>query len=112
MLPPTSVGNPPAATISPASAVVVVLPFEPVMATMLPGKKLRRQLDFADHGFAARARLHQRRRIHRNARADHDQILFLEGALAVAAGFDRNAVIEQQREFPCRTGQVAWCRRR
>ena len=33
-----AVGKPPAATISPASVVVVVLPFEPVMATMFPGR--------------------------------------------------------------------------
>ncbi len=38
MLPPTSAGNPAAAMISPTSVVVVVLPFDPVMATMEPGR--------------------------------------------------------------------------
>jgi len=38
MLPPTSAGNPVAVMISPVSAVVVVLPFDPVMATIGPGK--------------------------------------------------------------------------
>src|SRR5215470_2597086 len=36
MLPPTATGRPPAARISPASVVVVVLPFDPVMATIGP----------------------------------------------------------------------------
>ena len=38
MFPPTSVGNPPAAKISPVSVVVVVFPFDPVMATIGPGR--------------------------------------------------------------------------
>src|SRR6266566_7765586 len=38
ILPPTIVGYPPAPIISPASVVVVVLPLDPVIATMVPGK--------------------------------------------------------------------------
>src|SRR5579859_2284591 len=38
IFPPTSVGDPLAVMISPASVVVVVLPFDPVMATIGPGK--------------------------------------------------------------------------
>ena len=38
MLPPTSVLNPPAAMISPTNVVVVVFPFDPVMATIGPGR--------------------------------------------------------------------------
>ena len=49
-------------------------------------------------GSPSSARLHQRRRVHGNARADHDQVLSAESALAVAAGFDCDAVIEQDVE--------------
>ena len=38
MLPPTRVGYPPAVMISPVRVVVVVLPFEPVIATMFFGR--------------------------------------------------------------------------
>ena len=38
MLPPTSAGNPAAVIISPVSVVVVVLPFDPVIATIGPGR--------------------------------------------------------------------------
>ncbi len=38
MFPPTRVGSPPAARISPVKVVVVVLPFDPVMATIGPRK--------------------------------------------------------------------------
>jgi len=38
MLPPTSAGTPAAVMISPVSVVVVVLPFDPVMATIGPGR--------------------------------------------------------------------------
>ena len=63
------------------------------------GQKLGCQLNLTDHGLAHRAGLHQRRRIHRNAGADHDEILPAEGAFTVSAGFDRDAVIEQHRNF-------------
>ena len=39
MFPPTSVLRPPEAMISPVSVVVVVLPLEPVMATIFPCRK-------------------------------------------------------------------------
>jgi len=39
MLPPTSVGIPAEARISPSRAVVVVFPLEPVTASMLPSRK-------------------------------------------------------------------------
>ena len=103
MLPPTSALRPPAARISPARVVVVVLPFEPVMATMFALQKSRRQLDFADHGNAERARLHQLRHVERNARADDDQVLIAKCALAVLAGFNADAVVEQQQESPARS---------
>ena len=38
MLPPTNAGKPAAVMISPASVVVVVFPFDPVMATIGPGR--------------------------------------------------------------------------
>ena len=65
------------------------------MATIGPGQELRGEFDFADDGFAERAGLHQRRRVHGNAGADDDQVLSAEGALAMAAGFDGDAMIEQ-----------------
>ena len=99
MLPPTSVGSPPAARISPASAVVVVLPLEPVMATIGPGKKSGGEFDFADDRLAVRRAWTSCGRIEGNARADDDQVLFLKGALAVAAGFDGDAVFEEQQNL-------------
>ena len=99
MLPPTSAGNPEAVIISPVSVVVVVFPFDPVMATIGPGKKLRRQFDLANDAFAQRSSLHQWRSIHRNARADHNQILSLEGAVAMSPGLDGDAVIQQHGDF-------------
>jgi hypothetical protein len=53
------------------------------------------EFDLADHRFSGSARLHQRGRVHGNTGADYDQVLSAEGALAVAAGFDRDAVIER-----------------
>ena len=85
--------------ISPARVVVVVFPFDPVIATMVPRQKLRRQFDLADHRLAQSTRLHQRRRVYRHARADHDKVLPAKGALAVSAGFDCNAVVEQHRNL-------------
>ncbi len=49
MLPPTCVASPLSARILPTSVVVVVLPFEPVMASVLPLQISRRQLDLTDH---------------------------------------------------------------
>ena len=92
--------------------MVVVLPFDPVMATMRPGQKLRREFDLADHGLAQRARLHQRRRIHGNSGTDHDQILPAERALAVPAGLDGDAVIEQHGNFVAQVRRRSWCQRR
>ena len=66
------------------------------------GQKLGGQFKFADDRFADDARLHQLRRIEGHARANHDQILIAEGAVAVAAGFDRDAVLEEQ-ENPLRS---------
>ena len=74
--------------ISPASVVVVVLPFEPVMATMLPFRKRAASSTSPMTGMPQLARLHQLRNIERHARADDDQVLIAEGALAVLSGFD------------------------
>src|ERR1700728_3799683 len=57
-------------------------------------QKLRRQLNLADHWLAQRPCLRQQRRVHRNTRAHHNQILSAKGALAVPAGLDRNPMIE------------------
>ena len=64
-----------------------------------PGQESRRKFDLANHRLAQSARLHQGRRVDRDARAHHDQILFTKRAVPVASGFDRNAVIEQSRNL-------------
>ena len=46
-----------------------------------------------------RPRVHQLRNIEGHARADDDQVLIAEGALAVLAGLDADAVIEQHGNF-------------
>ena len=56
MLPPTWQGIPHSFRIWPISAVVVVLPFEPVMPHTGPAKKVAGQFDFADDRNALRAR--------------------------------------------------------
>ena len=77
----------------------MVLPFEPVMATMFLGRNWAASSISPITGSPTAAGLHQGRGVHRNAGADHDQILPAESTLAVAAGFDRDAVIEQHRNF-------------
>jgi len=98
MLPPTSVGNPAAVMISPVSEVVVVLPFEPVMATMGPGRNCAAS-SISPITVSPRARACTSERVHGNAWADHDQILAAKSAVAVASGLDGNAVIEQHRNL-------------
>ena len=78
----------------------------------VPGQETGRQFDFANHRFAQSTSLNQRRRIHGNAGTDHDQVLSAKCALAMAASLDRDAMIEQEREFPCRVGLAAWRRKR
>ena len=99
MFPPTSVGSPPAVRISPVSVVVVVFPFDPVMATIGSRQKLRRQFNLANHRLAHGAGLHQHRRIDGNPRTDHNQILPTKRPLAMPARLDGNAMIEQRRDL-------------
>ena len=75
------------------------------MATMGPGKNCDGQLNLADDCLAQGPGLNQHGRIDGNARAHHDQILPAKGTLAVAAGFDGDAVIEQQRDFCAEAGR-------
>ncbi len=110
MFPPTSVLRPPEAMISPVSVVVVVLPLEPVMATIVSLQEARGQLDFADDRNAEAARVLQRSDIAGNAGAYHNQILIAEGALAVLAGFHRNAAVEQRRNFVAAADPRSWHR--
>ena len=58
----------------PISAVVVVLPFEPVMPQIGPLKKIAREFHFADDRNALRARRLDRRDVDRHARREHDQV--------------------------------------
>ena len=55
----------------------------------------RRQFDFANDGDAGLPRLQQLRHVGGHARADDDQFLLVEGALAVISGLDHDAAVEQ-----------------
>ena len=87
IFPARIVGNPAVCRMCSTSAVVVVLPFEPVMPT-----SGRAETDtptrFRSKSYAG-SRGKQRRKIRRNARARDDQILRQKGFLAVAAEFER-----------------------
>ena len=111
MLPPTRVGNPPAVKISPVKRSRRSFPVRPGDGHNRPRQKLRRQFNLADHGLAHGPRLHQHRRIHGDPRAHHNQILPAKRALAVPAGLDRDAVIEQRRESHCAAHLHSWCRK-
>ena len=63
-----------------------------------PRQKLSRQFDLANDGLARYASLH-RQRVHGDAWADHDQVLAVESTLAMFTGFNRDAVVEQYRDF-------------
>ena len=99
MLPPTSALRPPAEMISPASVVVVVLPLEPVMATMWPFRNRAASSTSPITGMPALARVYQLRNVEGHARTDDDQVLIAKCAFAVLSGFHADAVIEQQRDF-------------
>ena len=62
-------------------------------------EEARRQLDFSDDRDAETAGVLQRADVAGDSGADHNQILIAEGALAVLAGFHRNATVEQRRNF-------------
>ena len=78
-----------------SGVVVVVLPLEPVMATILPLRKRAASSSSPMIGQAEVAHLHQFRGVERHAGADHDQVLAAEGQQAVTAGFDHDALFEQ-----------------
>ena len=94
--------------ISPARVVVVVFPFEPVIATIFLGRNWDASSISPITGSPEGPRLHQRRGIHRDAGTDYDEILSAEGAFAVSAGFDHDAVVEQDWDLFSRTGPAAW----
>ena len=50
-------------------------------------------------GIPACTGLHELRHVGGHAGADDDELLLFEGALAVVAGFDTDAVVEQLRDF-------------
>jgi hypothetical protein len=58
----------------------------------------RGEFDLADDLDAELAGLGEARRIYRDAGADDDQVLVAESALAMNAGLDRNALIQQLRD--------------
>ena len=103
MLPPTSVGNFPAAMISPASVVVVVLPL-PGDCDDWPGRNCAASSISPITGSPKSARLFQLRRVEGNARADYDQILAAEGTVAVTSGFDCDPVVKQEQDLIAQLG--------
>ena len=88
----------PPSRISPARVVVVVLPFEPVIATIGPGKNWAASsispITGSPEPAPAPGAAHPP-----EPRAHHDQILVPESAFAMSAGFDRDAMIEQHRDL-------------
>jgi hypothetical protein len=74
MLPATIGWRPATFRISPMSAVVVDLPFEPVMAMTVPCRMTRGELDLADDGNALLRRVLQQRNRQRHARTDDDRV--------------------------------------
>ena len=84
--------------------MVVVLPLAPVMATIEPGQKLRRQFDFANDRLSQISRLHQLRRIDRHTRTHHNQVLPAKSAVAMAASFNRDAMLQQEQNFIAQFG--------
>jgi len=60
---------------------------------------LGRKFDFSDNRLSKAARLRQLRRVEGHAGADYDQVLSVKGAVAVAAGFDGDAMLQQEQDF-------------
>ena len=87
MLPPTSVGMFAVFKMCATSDVVVVLPFEPVMATSLPRRKRQASSISLHTGMPFLRASFQRRKIRRHARTDHDQVLLEEIAATMSAKF-------------------------
>ena len=71
--------------------VVVVLPFEPVMATIVALEKAAGQFQLADDGEAELLSLFDFGGIEWHAGGDDDQILAAEGQEAMAAGLNHDA---------------------
>src|SRR5205807_5089081 len=67
-------------------------------------KKAARQFNLANDRYTQSARLLKLGLVGRDTGADHDQVLIAEGALAVAAGLDRDAPIQQERNFILQLG--------
>src|SRR6266478_872110 len=64
-----------------------------------PGQKLGSEFHFADDRLAQRTRLFELRSVEWHTRADDDQVLSSEGAVAVPAGFDCDPMVEQKQDF-------------
>ena len=96
--------------ISPVSVVVVVLPLEPVMATIFPWRKRAVNSISPMTGMPRRRACCSGADVAGNAGADHNQVLIAEGALAVLAGFYRNAAVEQRGNFVCEADPRSWHR--
>src|ERR1700722_3694565 len=62
-------------------------------------QKLRSEFDLTYDRLSQTAGLYQLWRVDRHTRTDHDKILSPEGTFTVAAGLDRDPVLQQQQDF-------------
>ena len=92
MLPPTSTGRTWARKSSPVSAVVVVLPFVPVMAMTSASIARQAELELADTGTPRARTRTSAGSVERHAGAHHDQLRVGEGLVGMAARPERAAV--------------------
>ena len=101
MLPPTAVEKPPAAIISPARVVVVVFPFDPVIANNFSIENCARQFNLATITGSPRA--HGPAPGVANPRARRDCLTIRSCPWKVRSpwppGLDRDAVVEQHRNL-------------
>ena len=81
------------------SVVVVVLPFDPVMATIWPCRNCAPSSSSPIIGIPNVRTVAQLGSIRRHARRDDDQILTAEGQQPVASCLDHDACVEQRGKF-------------
>ena len=112
MLPPTSVGIPAVFKMCATSEVVVVFPFEPVIATSLP-RRNRHASSISLHTGMPRLRASASAgKICRHARAHHDQILLEKRRRRVPPEFELHAGRAQPRRRLAEFASALFIRRR
>ena len=102
IFPPTSVGPPASAKILPSREVVVVFPFEPVIATILPCRNRLANSSSPIIGGPIRPEgphLLQLRRVVRHARRHHNQVLPPEREQPMPARLHHDPRVQQRRNL-------------